>query len=185
MCGHTLIFVYGNTVDAHRGYWAVVVPFIAHVRHCVHGHVFTASPCGTTCTCPCWSHQIQISLLEIYNETIADLLATEPLTSKLTVKRGKNGNYVPGLTTRSVSSPDEVLDIMRRGYKTRTTFATNSNEHSSRSHCMLSVYVVASNKVTDMVARGKLHLVDLAGSERVSKSGVTGARLKEAQAINK
>ena len=32
---------------------------------------------------------------------------------------------------------------------------------------------------------GKLHLVDLAGSERVGKSGVTGARLKEAQAINK
>lgn len=32
---------------------------------------------------------------------------------------------------------------------------------------------------------GKLHLVDLAGSERVSKSGADGARLKEAQSINK
>ena len=32
---------------------------------------------------------------------------------------------------------------------------------------------------------GKLNLVDLAGSERVSKSGAEGARLKEAQNINK
>ena len=32
---------------------------------------------------------------------------------------------------------------------------------------------------------GKLNLVDLAGSERVSKSGADGARLKEAQSINK
>ena len=32
---------------------------------------------------------------------------------------------------------------------------------------------------------GKLNLVDLAGSERVSKSKADGARLKEAQCINK
>ena len=32
---------------------------------------------------------------------------------------------------------------------------------------------------------GKLNLVDLAGSERVSKSGAEGARMKEAQNINK
>lgn len=32
---------------------------------------------------------------------------------------------------------------------------------------------------------GKLNLVDLAGSERVSKSGAQGARMKEAQNINK
>lgn len=35
------------------------------------------------------------------------------------------------------------------------------------------------------ITEGKLNLVDLAGSERVSKSGAGGARLKEAQAINK
>ena len=36
-----------------------------------------------------------------------------------------------------------------------------------------------------MYVSGKLNLVDLAGSERVSKSGADGARLKEAQNINK
>jgi len=105
--------------------------------------------------------------------------------SKLTIRRGENGNHVPGLTRRQVASAEEVLRIMRNGYQARSTFATNANEHSSRSHCMLSVYVVATNKITNLVARGKLHLVDLAGSERVRKSGATGDRLKEAQAINK
>ena len=35
------------------------------------------------------------------------------------------------------------------------------------------------------LSTGKLNLVDLAGSERVSKSGSEGARMKEAQNINK
>lgn len=50
---------------------------------------------------------------------------------------------------------------------------------------MLSVYVEGESVVTGERLRGKLHLVDLAGSERLSKSGATGDRLREAQAINK
>lgn len=48
---------------------------------------------------------------------------------------------------------------------------TNMNEHSSRSHMMLTVTVISENKVTGVVTRGKLNLVDLAGSERLNKSG--------------
>ena len=48
---------------------------------------------------------------------------------------------------------------------------TNMNEHSSRSHMMLTVTVISENKVTGTVTRGKLNLVDLAGSERLNKSG--------------
>lgn len=41
------------------------------------------------------------------------------------------------------------------------------------------------NKEQDITLRGKLNLVDLAGSERLSRSGATGDRMKETQAINK
>jgi predicted nucleic acid-binding Zn-ribbon protein len=58
------------------------------------------------------------------------------------------------------------------------------NEYSSRSHSILMVDVVSTEKGASPVC-GKLFLVDLAGSERVEKSGVTGAALKEAQYINK
>ena len=54
---------------------------------------------------------------------------------------------------------------------TRVPAMTNMNEHSSRSHMMLTVTVISENKVTGVVTRGKLNLVDLAGSERLNKSG--------------
>lgn len=41
------------------------------------------------------------------------------------------------------------------------------------------------NTTAELRYNGKMHLVDLAGSERIAKSNVVGARLKEAQAINK
>merc|ERR1711871_1742635 len=49
----------------------------------------------------------------------------------------------------------------------------------------MGVYVTAESTITGRCVRGKMHLIDLAGSERLSKSGATGDRRKEAQAINK
>jgi hypothetical protein len=57
--------------------------------------------------------------------------------------------------------------------------STLSNEHSSRSHCIASVYVTSTASSSSSSAT--LHLVDLAGSERIKKSGSTGEQLKEAQ----
>mmetsp|Transcript_26711 Transcript_26711/g.83676 ORF Transcript_26711/g.83676 Transcript_26711/m.83676 type:complete len:706 (+) Transcript_26711:541-2658(+) len=128
---------------------------------------------------------IQVSVLEIYNETIRDLLAEEVGAEKLEVRQGPHGNYVPGLTTVNVTSLDEVLELLSMAEDNRSTVSTNMNEHSSRSHLMLSVYVESTNLLTGEAYRGKLHLVDLAGSERINKSGATGQALKEAQNINK
>jgi kinesin family member C2/C3 len=134
-------------------------------------------------------YEFAVSMLEIYNESIGDMLAVRSGPSaphtKLVVREGPTGNTIPDLVMKPVESLSQVLTIMHQGYRNRTTFATNMNEHSSRSHCMLSVYVTGTNKVTGATSRGKLHLVDLAGSERVGRSGATGDRLKEAQAINK
>ena len=45
--------------------------------------------------------------------------------------------------------------------------------------------VKTRNIATGASSYGKLSLIDLAGSERISKSGVTGQAMKEAQCINK
>lgn len=104
---------------------------------------------------------------------------------KLEVKMGEFGNHVPGLTTITVTTIQEVFALLEKADKNRSSTATNMNEHSSRSHMMLTVTIVSEYRETGVVTRGKLNLVDLAGSERIDKSGATGTALKEAQNINK
>jgi kinesin family protein C2/C3 len=132
-----------------------------------------------------FTDKIHVTLLEIYNENIRDLLAETVGDRKLSVKQGEFGMHVPELTEVPVESIEEVIELMELGEVNRSSTATDMNEHSSRSHSMLSVYVQSYNKITNANTRGKLHLVDLAGSERISKSGATGVQLKEAQNINK
>lgn len=135
-----------------------------------------------------WVDQIEVSLLEVYNEVIRDLLVDSGSPDsgmKLEVKMGEYGNHVPGLTKKTVREISEVVSLITQGDSNRSQTATNMNEHSSRSHMMLQVTIISTFKETGVVNRGKLNLVDLAGSERIDKSGATGTALKEAQNINK
>jgi len=124
------------------------------------------------------------SAIEIYNEAVRDLLSKDP-QRKLEIKQGADGMFVQDLVRVPVESKDDVLALMARAKGNRATFSTNMNEHSSRSHSILTVYIEAKDQSTGEQTRSKLHLVDLAGSERLSKTGATGDRLLEAQAINK
>ena len=51
------------------------------------------------------------------------------------------GVFVQDLTTVTVSNLDEVILVMTKGYKNRAVGSHNVNEHSSRSHLVLSVQV--------------------------------------------
>uniref|UniRef100_A0A6U1BUB9 Kinesin-like protein n=1 Tax=Rhizochromulina marina TaxID=1034831 RepID=A0A6U1BUB9_9STRA len=128
---------------------------------------------------------ISVSILEIYVEQIRDLLGGAEAQGRLEIRHGDQGVHVPGLTVVPVTTMDEVLDLLRMADTNRSTAVTNMNEHSSRSHLMLSVTVRSVNQHSGQATLGKLNLVDLAGSERISKSGATGQALKEAQSINK
>ena len=136
-------------------------------------------------------YSIRITLLEIYMERVVDLLGDTPSGQQqpLKVVQGAQGMVVQDLTYATVQSKDEVLDALEKGSKNRRVSSTAMNADSSRSHLILSVYVVGRSRfgLTGAAGRevvGKLHLIDLAGSERISRSGVTGEGLKEAQSIN-
>jgi kinesin family protein C2/C3 len=139
-----------------------------------------------------WSYSVKFSMLEIYNETIRDLLV-EPASGsgkatdavKLDIRQTATGNVVSGLTEVVVAHSAEVLDLMSRGQKNRAVGAHDMNEHSSRSHSILTLTVRGENNKDGSTTCGKLHLIDLAGSERVGKTDATGDRLKEAQNINR
>lgn len=76
-----------------------------------------------------------------------------------------------------------VQEVVASGRSKRTTGTTDMNEHSSRSHELVTLRITYSDGVRDVVSR--LNLLDLAGSERVGRSGAAGNVLKEAQSINK
>ncbi|XP_029353340.1 kinesin-like protein KIFC3 [Echeneis naucrates] len=136
---------------------------------------------------PDWDYKITVSMVEIYNETLRNLLGENP-TDKLDIKMNPDGSgqlYVPGLTEFTVQSPEDINRVFELGHMNRATACTNLNEHSSRSHALLIITVSGFNVDTGNRTQGKLNLVDLAGSERIGKSGAEGSRLREAQCINK
>ncbi|KAL1920084.1 uncharacterized protein VTP21DRAFT_1230 [Calcarisporiella thermophila] len=133
-----------------------------------------------------WLYTMEGSFLEIYNETIHDLLGNGDMTKKHEIKHEKNGRtIVTDLTTVVLDSPAKVDSLLKKASQNRAVAATNCNERSSRSHSVFILRLSGRNTITDETCEGVLNLIDLAGSERLSQSGSTGDRLKETQAINK
>ena len=131
------------------------------------------------------STSIAVSLLEIYNEQIRDLLSDKQ-GQNLEIRRGPQGVFVPGLTSFAVQSADEVIEILAKGNEHRAVASTKMNENSSRSHSLLIVNCSSQRRGDNPRSFGsQLTLVDLAGSERLSKSQAEGKARLEAQHINK
>ncbi|KAE8659234.1 E3 ubiquitin-protein ligase UPL2 isoform 1 [Hibiscus syriacus] len=132
------------------------------------------------------TYSISVSVLEVYNEQIRDLLATEPSSKRLEIRQASEGfHHVPGIVEAKVENIKEVWSVLQSGNNARAIGSNNVNEHSSRSHCMLCILVRAKNLISGGYTKSKLWLVDLAGSERLAKTEVQGDRLKEAQNINR
>ncbi|CAN1224131.1 Kinesin-like protein KIN-14N [Linum grandiflorum] len=141
-----------------------------------------------------WKYEMQVSMLEIYNETIRDLLSTNrdvsrdstPNGKQYAIKHDPNGNTtVSELTVVDVQSSREVAYLLDRAAHSRSVGKTQMNEQSSRSHFVFTLRITGINESTEQQVQSVLNLIDLAGSERLSKSGSTGDRLRETQAINK
>jgi kinesin family protein C2/C3 len=122
-------------------------------------------------------YHITVQMLEIYNETLRDLLvdSSSSNASRLDILSTQaSGCNVPGATKLEVHTTNHVERIMSHGSANRHTSETKMNDRSSRSHQILTVIVDGQNVITGARTHGCLHLVDLAGSERVGKSEATG-----------
>ncbi|XP_047989242.1 centromere-associated protein E-like [Leguminivora glycinivorella] len=131
---------------------------------------------------------VRVSFIEIYNETLKDLLNCE--NDKVKIRDTVHGSIKLEATEKFTSSPEEVLDIMKEGEMNRQTGATNMNEQSSRSHSIFQITIESREHTEDEETAGcvnvsQLNLVDLAGSERAGQTGATGKRFKEGTHINK
>ena len=125
--------------------------------------------------------EVYLSAMEIYRDHIYDLLGRGH-ENKLQIRGGKTNNGSPeilGLRKQLVKSVKDAEHFMELAQQRRSTSSTAMNSSSSRSHSIVEI------ELRSRRSQAVLHLVDLAGSERVSRSKVTGERLKEAASINK
>lgn len=136
-----------------------------------------------------WQYEMEVSFLEIYNETIRDLLGNgQDDNVKHEIKMASANSMdvvVTNLTSVKVKNLSEVYKLLSKASDKRAVAETNCNLQSSRSHSVFQMKISGHNTVTDERCMGLLNLIDLAGSERLKISGSQGLRLKETQCINK
>ncbi|KAM9417642.1 kinesin-like protein KIF9 isoform 6-T7 [Salvelinus alpinus] len=136
---------------------------------------------------------VHLSFLEIYNETLVDLLASVRDCPGVgpggmaVVEEAGGGVSVRGLSLHPVHSEEAALNLLFEGEMNRIIGAHALNKNSSRSHCILTVHIESRSRTLSdaKYVTSKLNLVDLAGSERLGKTGSEGQVLKEAMYINK
>jgi kinesin family protein C2/C3 len=136
-----------------------------------------------------YTYTVTLSMLEIYNETILDLLPVNPNVKekeKLDIRQTPDGNQVVGLNETAVSSvatrevycllithlpmardnaviynaPQitsmaQVEELMRQGQKNRAVGSHDMNEHSSRSHSIITVTCRGKNLLDGSTTYGK------------------------------
>lgn len=131
------------------------------------------------------NHVVHLSYLEVYNETVRDLLSPG---RPLVLREDKQGIVAAGLTQYRAYSTDEVMALLFQGNQNRTTEPTRANETSSRSHAILQVVVEyrVKDAAMNVINRvGKLSLIDLAGSERALATDQRTLRSLEGANINR
>ncbi|KAF9029188.1 hypothetical protein BGZ52_000047 [Haplosporangium bisporale] len=142
---------------------------------------------------------LRVSYIEIYNESIRDLLSPEAIDLRIHEDR-RRGVYVSPLKEEIVTTPGQVMRIIQRGDYQRHVSTTDYNAHSSRSHSIFQIVIesrertapsspnpgrklsLGLSKPATAVRVSQLNLIDLAGSEKASADM---ERRKEGAFINK
>ncbi|XP_038126447.1 centromere-associated protein E isoform X2 [Cyprinodon tularosa] len=136
---------------------------------------------------------LRVSYMEIYNETVTDLLVDSRKRKPLEVRETINKTiYVADLTEELVTTSKQALAWIKKGEKNRHYGKTKMNQRSSRSHTIFRMILEsrersdpASGENADgAIIVSHLNLVDLAGSERASQTETEGTRFKEGCNIN-
>ncbi|KAG7477784.1 hypothetical protein MATL_G00073150 [Megalops atlanticus] len=160
--------------------------------------------------------KVSAQFLELYNEEILDLFdsSRDPdfrgRKSNIKIHEDASGTiYTTGVTSRLVSSEEELLQCLKLGALSRTTASTQMNAQSSRSHAIFTIHLcqmrvcqqpdpliqdgteqmngVSGGPISQPeyeTLTAKFHFVDLAGSERLKRTGATGERAREGISIN-
>ena len=164
----------------------------------------------------CPESVLEAQFFEVYNEQVRDLLlddekdSTTPKRSNALARttsgmiRRKEEDDPSFLTLRyneadgtasvparshCIQTVDDVVNLLQRGNRRRTSAATALNAQSSRSHAIFRLQLQTTrrrdnNGATTVVQQSVLNLVDLAGSENSKQAGISGMQKRETGKIN-
>lgn len=127
--------------------------------------------------------EIGVTYLEVYNETVQDLLNPGPALDLR--ENGQYGVIVAGIQVHRIDKSEKLFELLEQGNRNRTQHPTDANAESSRSHAVFQVYLRMKMISTNEIRLAKLSMIDLAGSERGAATGYGGARFTEGANINK
>lgn len=101
---------------------------------------------------------VSVSFMELYQETLYDLLAGRSREQcVLDIREDPSkGVIIPGLTQIPVQDTKTVFEALVRGSSTRATGATNMNAQSSRSHAIFTMNMAFINKNDGYVKKLRL-----------------------------
>ncbi|KAL8693772.1 MAG: hypothetical protein Q9218_001468 [Villophora microphyllina] len=139
-------------------------------------------------------YSILVSMYEVYNDRIFDLLS-HPRNLKDLRRRhllfkpteaSPDRKVVAGLRKVVCGTYEEALMVLETGLMERRVAGTGSNSVSSRSHGFFCLEVKKRPKggMSTAWSGANLTIVDLAGSERARNAKTAGATLAEAGKIN-
>ncbi|KAK2355605.1 ATP binding microtubule motor family protein [Trifolium repens] len=132
---------------------------------------------------------LKFSAMEIYNESVRDLLSNDTTPLRL-LDDPEKGTVVEKLTEETLEDWNHFTDLISFCETQRQIGETSLNEVSSRSHQILRLTIESSpheflGKYKSSSLAASVNFVDLAGSERASQTNSAGTRLKEGCHINR
>ncbi|KAL0282581.1 UNVERIFIED_CONTAM: Kinesin-like protein KIN-7G [Sesamum angustifolium] len=132
---------------------------------------------------------LKFSAMEIYNESVRDLLSADSTPLRL-LDDPERGTIVEKLTEEILTDRNHATQLLSVCEAQRQIGETSLNEMSSRSHQIIRLTIESSSheslgRENASTLEAAVNFVDLAGSERASQSLSAGRRLKEGCHINR
>ena len=132
---------------------------------------------------------VKCSYLEIYNETVADLLAEPGSASQPNTRsHDKKGVFVEGLIEASVTSAEDLHDLFTRGSIQQTRGDDGDEPRVERAHAVFTLSHESRRRPYPRRA-AEVRRCSIGGPRRIGAPEIhrvrAGCRLKEASAINK
>ncbi|XP_044507667.1 kinesin-like protein KIN-7E isoform X2 [Mangifera indica] len=174
---NTSIFAYGQTSSGKTYTMTGITEHtVADIFDYIHGHEERA-------------FVLKFSAIEIYNESIRDLLGNDNASLRL-LDDPERGTILEKVTEQTLKDWNHLKELLSACEAQRRIGETLLNEKSSRSHQIIRLTIESSareflGKENSTTLSASVNFIDLAGSERASQALSTGARLKEGCHINR